>query len=130
MTSQKILIWLPSPLGDAIMATPALREFRRLFPNASITFLGHAFTRQVLSPSPFCDDWMDLEKKSDRNLIKLFQQGNNGAFDVLQRRHEGNVKRNILNIMKDELQKNCIHHLNSLTMMTNTMLKLNTSKTK
>jgi heptosyltransferase-2 len=71
MTSQKILIWLPSPLGDAIMATPALREFRRLFPNASITFLGHAFTRQVLSPSPFCDDWMDLEKKSLNTLRQI-----------------------------------------------------------
>jgi len=71
MTSQRVLIWLPSPLGDAIMATPALREFRSLFPNAAITFLGSAFTRQVLSPSPFCDDWIDLEKSFWKNIKQL-----------------------------------------------------------
>ena len=78
MTSQRVLIWLPLPLGDAIMATPALREFRSLFSKASITFLGPAFTRQVLSPSPFCDNWIDLEKSSLNNL----QQIKAGHFDT------------------------------------------------
>lgn len=71
MASQRVLIWLPSPLGDAIMATPALREFRRIFPDASITFLGPAFTRQILSPSPFGDDWTDLEKSFWKNVKQL-----------------------------------------------------------
>ena len=62
MKPQKLLIWLPSPLGDAIMATPALRAFRSHFNNAKITFLAPEFTRQVLSPSPFCDDWIALPK--------------------------------------------------------------------
>ena len=78
MTSQRVLIWLPLPLGDAIMATPALREFRLLFSDASITFLGPAFTRQILSPSPFCDDWIDLDKSSMKNL----QQIKAGHFDT------------------------------------------------
>ena len=68
MTSQRILIWLPSPLGDAVMATPSLRAFRSLFQDASITFLGPAFTRQILSPSPFCDDWIDLDKSFLKNV--------------------------------------------------------------
>ncbi|RKY13815.1 MAG: lipopolysaccharide heptosyltransferase II [Planctomycetota bacterium] len=71
MTSKRVLIWLPSPLGDAIMATPALREFRSLFPDASITFLGPAFTRGVLSPSPFCDEWLDLEKSFWKNIRQI-----------------------------------------------------------
>jgi heptosyltransferase-2 len=78
MTSQRILIWLPLPLGDAIMATPALREFRSLFPDASITFLGPAFTRQILSPSPFCNDWIDLEKSSLKNILQIKM----GHFDT------------------------------------------------
>ncbi len=78
MTSQRVLIWLPSPLGDAIMATPALRGFRSLFPDASITFLGSAFTKQVLSPSPFCDDWINLEKSFWKNI----QQIKAGHFDT------------------------------------------------
>lgn len=61
-TSHTILVWLPSPLGDAIMATPALRAFRSLYPDARITFLAPEFTRQILSPSPFCDDWLVLPK--------------------------------------------------------------------
>ncbi|MEN8128023.1 MAG: lipopolysaccharide heptosyltransferase II [Planctomycetota bacterium] len=71
MTSQRVLIWLPSPLGDAIMATPALRAFRSHFPDASITFLGPAFTRDILSPSPFCDNWIDLEKSFWENVAQL-----------------------------------------------------------
>ena len=78
MTSQRVLIWLPSPLGDAIMATPTLREFRSLFSDASITFLGPAFTRDVLSPSSFCNDWIDLEK----SFLKNIRQIKAGHFDA------------------------------------------------
>jgi len=78
MTSQRVLIWLPSPLGDAIMATPALRAFRSLFADASITFLCPAFTRQILSPSPFCDDWINLEKSVWKNINLLKA----GRFDT------------------------------------------------
>lgn len=60
MKPKRLLIWLPSPLGDAIMATPALRAFRSLYNDAHITFLAPAFTRQVLFPSSFCDAWIVL----------------------------------------------------------------------
>ena len=62
MKAKTLLIWLPSPLGDAIMATPAMRAFRSLYKDARITFLAPEFTRQILSPSPFCDDWIVLPK--------------------------------------------------------------------
>ena len=78
MTSKRVLIWLPSPLGDAIMATPALRGFRSLFPDASITFLAPEFTQQVLSPNSFCDDWIDLEKSFRENLRQI----KTGNFDT------------------------------------------------
>lgn len=58
MKERNVLIWLPTPLGDAIMATPALRAFRDLFADARITFIAPEFTRQILSPSPFCNDWI------------------------------------------------------------------------
>ena len=79
MNSQRVLIWLPSPLGDAIMATPALRAFRSNLPVASITFLAPAFTRQILSPSPFCDDWLELKSGFADNLKQL----KSGAFDSI-----------------------------------------------
>jgi len=78
MASQKVLIWLPSPLGDAIMATPALRAFRSNLPDASITFLSPAFNRQVLSPSPFCDNWLETQG----GLMSSIQQLRAGGFDT------------------------------------------------
>ncbi len=72
MNRKKLLIWLPSPLGDAIMATPALRAFRDHFPDIHITFLASAFTRQILSDSNLCDDWI-APPKGFRNTIKTLK---------------------------------------------------------
>lgn len=58
MTRQKILIWLPSPLGDAVMATPALRAIRQKYKDAEITFIGNAPVNAVLSDGPFNDNWL------------------------------------------------------------------------
>ncbi|MBN2513608.1 MAG: lipopolysaccharide heptosyltransferase II [Sedimentisphaerales bacterium] len=70
---QHILVWLPSPLGDAIMATPALSSIRQQFPSAKIMFLTSRTNRAFLEPSAFCDDWMDLDKSYFRMLGKLRQ---------------------------------------------------------
>ena len=71
MVLRKILIRLPSPLGDAILATPALRAIRKQYPDAEITFLANRSVRQVLSPSGFCDKWMELEGEFFRQAFKL-----------------------------------------------------------
>ena len=77
MNSQRLLVWLPSPLGDAIMATPALRAFRSNLPHASITFSAPTFTRQVLSPGPFCDAWLEPGRSFAEHVGRL----KSGAFD-------------------------------------------------
>ncbi|HOK95665.1 MAG TPA: lipopolysaccharide heptosyltransferase II [Anaerohalosphaeraceae bacterium] len=74
MHPSKVLIWLPSPLGDAIMATPALRAFRELFKDARICFLASSFTREILSPSPFCDEWLTIDRHFVRQIKVLRQQ--------------------------------------------------------
>jgi heptosyltransferase-2 len=78
MKSQRILIWLPTPLGDAIMATPALRELRSVFQNDNITFMGAEFTRQILSPSAFFDKWLTPQKGFFQNVREIRQ----GRFDA------------------------------------------------
>lgn len=60
MNCQKILIWLPSPLGDAVMATPALRVIRQKFQDAEITFLGNSPVKAVLSDGGFNDKWLSI----------------------------------------------------------------------
>ncbi|MHC5083299.1 MAG: lipopolysaccharide heptosyltransferase II [Planctomycetota bacterium] len=81
--SKRIIIWLPSPLGDAIMATGALRAFRQLYADDHITFMAAPFTRQILSPTAFCDDWIDLEKGFLAN-VKSLKAGNFEAAILLK----------------------------------------------
>jgi heptosyltransferase-2 len=63
---EKILIWLPSPMGDAILCTPALRAIRRQFNSSQMTLFANSVVRQVLSPCSFADDW--LEQKNNNPL--------------------------------------------------------------
>lgn len=56
---EKIMVWLPSPMGDTILATPALRALRQHFDKAHITFYASAVTRQILSPCSWNDAWID-----------------------------------------------------------------------
>lgn len=58
---QNILIWLPSPMGDAVLCTPALRSVRKKFPDAKISFLAGDVVCDVLSPTDFCDEWIRIE---------------------------------------------------------------------
>jgi heptosyltransferase-2 len=57
--AQKILIWLPSPLGDAILSTPALSAFRAYYAGSHISFLASPAVRAFLSPCPFCNEWLE-----------------------------------------------------------------------
>lgn len=59
MKGQRILIWLPSPLGDAVMSTPALRAIRQKYKDAEICFLGNAPVKETLSGVSFNDRWID-----------------------------------------------------------------------
>jgi heptosyltransferase-2 len=56
----RILAYLPSPLGDSVLCTPALRALRRRFETDSITFLASPAVREALSPCPFADSWIEL----------------------------------------------------------------------
>lgn len=91
ITGRNILVWLPSPLGDAIMCTPALRAIRNKFPNAQISFLASATVRDALSPSNFCDQWIENSKKSpvvknikDHDSAILFKNSFDSAFTVFR----------------------------------------------
>lgn len=70
-THDNILIWLPSPLGDAICATPALRALRAHWAGAHLTFWAAPFTQAILSPSPFCDAWLTPPKGFSMQVKQL-----------------------------------------------------------
>ena len=58
MQDENILVWLPSPMGDAILCTPALRAIRERFQNHKIYFLAKPVVRDVLSPGTFNNVWL------------------------------------------------------------------------
>jgi heptosyltransferase-2 len=65
-STNNILVWLPSPIGDAVLSTPALRAIRQYFKSSQITFLAEPAVREVLSPSSFNDVW--LEQKGNNPI--------------------------------------------------------------
>lgn len=58
MSCRNILVWLPTPMGDAIMATPAMRCIRKLFENDKIFFYANKTTAEILSGCQFADEWV------------------------------------------------------------------------
>jgi heptosyltransferase-2 len=67
----EILVWLPSPMGDAILCTPALQAIRQHFKSSRISFFAKPAVRQFLSPCYYNDKW--LEQK-DKNLLTAVAQ--------------------------------------------------------
>jgi heptosyltransferase-2 len=73
-TRHEILVWLPSPLGDAILCTPALRALRRYFKSCKIFFFANPTVRQVLSPCNFNDEWLEQKNKNPLAIAKQFKE--------------------------------------------------------
>ncbi len=71
MAREKILVWLPSPLGDVVMSTPALRAIRDNFHSADISFLASSTVRQVLSPCSFADRWLTPQGGFFSQVLRL-----------------------------------------------------------
>jgi heptosyltransferase-2 len=67
---EKILAWLPSPVGDAVLCTPALRALRKRFEGEQIFFLAGKTVRQLLSPNNFDNAWVDTSGAGLTSLIR------------------------------------------------------------
>lgn len=72
----EILVWLPSPMGDAILCTPALRAIRRHFKSSRISFFANEAVRKVLSPSRFNDVWIQQHGKNLFKVVKTLKEHN------------------------------------------------------
>ena len=73
-TRDEILVWLPSPMGDAVLCTPALRAIRRHFKSSQIAFFANHVVRQILSPSSFNDTWLQQQNKNPLAIAKVLKQ--------------------------------------------------------
>ena len=78
--NKKILLWLPSPMGDAILATPAMRALRERFDDARIFLYASATVRAALEPCDFCDDW--IEAKEGQSPYAVAKRLKEYGFDI------------------------------------------------
>jgi heptosyltransferase II len=62
MAGERIVVWLPSPMGDAVLSGPALRAIRRRFVSADIAFAAVPVVREVLGGNPWCDEWGEVRR--------------------------------------------------------------------
>ena len=74
MNDEKLLVWLPSPMGDAVLATPALRAIRKQFPKTTIYFLAGPAVRQLLCPNIFNDEWIEIKSTYRPALISTLKK--------------------------------------------------------
>ncbi len=75
-TRYEILVWLPSPMGDAVLCTPALRVIRRHFKSSKISFFANSVAREILSPSRFNDMWLQQKNNNPFVIAKMLKEHN------------------------------------------------------
>src|SRR5688500_14665017 len=51
----RILVVQPNGVGDAVMATPALRALRELYPQAHISYLLRRYVKPIYAGMPWAD---------------------------------------------------------------------------
>ena len=82
--SQRILVVLPNPIGDAILATPALRQLRTNLPQAHITFLANPTVKAILTPNRWADQILTPAELglSPRQALPLVRRLRKMNFDA------------------------------------------------
>ncbi len=84
---QRILIVQPSWVGDAVMATPALRAIRELFPQAHISYLMRRYVKELYSGMPWADRMLSYrtgktKSKTGKGMFDLAGRLRAGKFDL------------------------------------------------
>ncbi len=72
-TRDEILVWLPSPMGDAVLCTPALRAICQHFKSCKISFFANTIVRELLSPSSFNNIWLEQQNKNPIVIAKMLR---------------------------------------------------------
>ncbi|MFQ5411953.1 MAG: lipopolysaccharide heptosyltransferase II [Phycisphaerae bacterium] len=79
----RILVFVPNWVGDAVMATPALKAIRSRFPNARITHLMRSYVADVLAGIDFADARCLWPPDGDaRNMLALIRHLRRDRFDL------------------------------------------------
>ena len=91
--ANRLLVIMPTWVGDAVMATPTLRALRNLYPTAHITALTRRSNRPLLDACP----WIDGILSAWPPQIKIQRDGaQGGVFGVVRRLAAGQFDTDVL----------------------------------
>jgi len=82
---QRVAVFLPNPVGDAVMATPVLRALRGAFPDAHIVYIAREPALQVMAGCGWQDGTIaDRSSRAPkvRNLFRTARKIQRGRFDL------------------------------------------------
>lgn len=86
LNERNIAVFLPTWVGDAVMATPALRAIRRAAPQARITYVGTPVSLQTLDSLTTFDDRIVDARPGGRGkagFLTLARAIRHGRFDLM-----------------------------------------------
>jgi heptosyltransferase-2 len=78
---RKILVRLPNPLGDAVMATPVLRALRRAAPEAHLAVLGLPHHEGLLRGNPHVSEFLPLRGRKIGDVWRRGRELRRRRFD-------------------------------------------------
>lgn len=78
---KRILVRLPNPLGDVVMATPVLRALRRAHPGAELVALGLPQHEGLLRGNPQLDAYLPVRGRRARDILRRARALRARGFD-------------------------------------------------
>ena len=79
---ERIVVRGTNWVGDAVMTIPALRQLRRLFPDAHITLATRAWAEGLFADAGFLDDLQVHEGSGLRSVVQQVRQWRKRNFDL------------------------------------------------
>ena len=63
----RIALFVPNWIGDAVMATPAIRAIRERYPDAHLIGVGRSYVEGALEGAPWFNEWISLDPRGPRS---------------------------------------------------------------
>lgn len=79
---ERIVVRGTNWVGDAVMTVPALRELRRLFPQAHVTLATRSWAQELFAEADFIDDLLVCDQRGLRSLPAQVREWKNRNFDL------------------------------------------------
>src|SRR6266550_9176338 len=79
---QRVVVRVPNWVGDAVMAVPALRELRRVLPEAQITLVSRSGAADIFIDADFVDEVLVYDRAGLASTWNQIREWRQRKFDL------------------------------------------------